>query len=134
LRIAAELENYRKRAAKDVAEASRGAKERVLRELLPVIDLLSKAAEAADKASDAHAVAEGVRMIVRQFEDVTGKMGVARVKTTGLPFDPNFHEAVSQVTVSGQPAGSVVAEVEAGYTWDGRLLRAAKVVVAAEEG
>ena len=132
LRIAAELENYRRRAAKDVAEASRGARERILRELLPVFDLLGKAATHADTSTDAKAVAEGVRLIIRQFDDVTAKLGVVRLKTEGLPFDPNLHEAVSQVTVSGRPAGSIVAEVEAGYTWDGRLLRPAKVVVAGD--
>jgi molecular chaperone GrpE len=130
LRIAADFDNFRKRSRREIDDATRRAREDVLRELLPVFDNLERAVVHADQSADVKSVADGVRMVLRQFQDTTGKMGINRVKTVGETFDPNVHEAIQQLATGEQPPGTVVAEVQAGYTWAERLVRAAMVVVA----
>jgi molecular chaperone GrpE len=130
LRIAADFDNFRKRSRREVEDASRRAREDFLRELLPVFDNLERAATHAEQVSDARAVSDGVKMVLRQFQDTLAKLGVARLKTVGQPFDPNFHEAIQQIATDEHPAGTVVAEVLPGYAWQERLVRAAMVVVA----
>lgn len=130
LRTAADFENFRKRSRKDVEESLRTGRESVLREILPVIDNLERAASAAESASDVEAVAEGVRMILRSFEDTASRIGLERVKSVGEPFDPNLHDAVQQVESDEVAPGTVIAEAMAGYRLGPRLLRAAMVVVA----
>jgi molecular chaperone GrpE len=129
LRIAADFDNFRKRSRREIEDASRRSREDLLRELLPVFDNLERAATHAEQASDARAVADGVKMVLRQFQDTLNKIGITRVKSIGMPFDPNFHEAIQQIEAADQPPGTVVAEVLSGYTWDDRLVRASMVVV-----
>lgn len=130
LRTAADFENYRKRARKDVEEALRTGREAVVRELLPIVDNLSRADEAASSAESVEAVAEGVKMILRSFDDVSERIGLERVKTVGERFDPAVHEAVQQVETDEAEPGTIIAEALAGYKMGPRLLRAAMVVVA----
>lgn len=130
LRTAADFENYRKRARKDVEEGLRAGREAVVRELLPIVDNLARADEAAGSAQSVEAVAEGVKMILRSFEDVAGRIGLERVKTVGERFDPAVHEAVQQVETEEAEPGVIIAEALAGYKMGTRLLRAAMVVVA----
>lgn len=130
LRTAADFENYRKRARKDVEEGLRAGREAVVRELLPIIDNLERADEAAESAQSVEAVAEGVKMILRSFDDVSGRIGLERVKSVGERFDPAVHEAVQQVESEEAEPGTIVAEARAGYRMGARLLRAAMVVVA----
>jgi molecular chaperone GrpE len=129
LRIAADFDNFRKRSRREIEDASRRSREDLLRELLPVFDNLERAATHAEQATEARAVADGVKMVLRQFQDTLSKVGVARIKAVGAPFDPNFHEAIQQIESADQPAGTVMAEVLSGYTWDDRLVRASMVVV-----
>lgn len=130
LRLAADFDNFRKRARRDNEESARRARVDLLRELLPVFDNMERAVAHAEQAPDVQAVATGVKMVVKQFQDVVGRLGVERIEAVGAPFDPNVHEAIQQVETADQPAGTVVAEMLTGYRWGERLLRAAMVVVA----
>lgn len=130
LRLAADYDNYRKRARKDVDEAERRARESLLKDLLPVFDNLERAATHATQSTDVKAVGDGVRMVLKQFLDTLERVGIKRVDTTGAAFDPNVHEAIQQLESTEHPPGTVVAEVQAGYAMGERLVRAAMVVVA----
>ncbi|PIE06049.1 MAG: nucleotide exchange factor GrpE [Sorangium cellulosum] len=130
LRLAADFDNYRKRSRKENEDAARRAKMDVLRELLPVFDNMERAVAHAEQAKDVAAVATGVQMVVKQFQDTIGGLGVQRVKSLGQPFDPNVHEAIQQLETAEQDPGTVVAEMLPGYVLGERLLRAAMVVVA----
>ncbi len=130
LRLAADFDNFRKRARRENEDAARRAKMDVLRDLLPVFDNMERAGAHAEQATDVRAVATGVSMVVRQFEDTIGKLGVERVKSVGEVFDPAVHEAIQLLETSERTPGTVMAEVLGGYRWGDRLLRAAMVVVA----
>ena len=130
LRIAADFENFRKRSRREIEESARHSRETLLRELLPVFDNLERAVAHAEQAADARSVADGVKMVLRQFSDTLGKLGIQRIQSVGAPFDPMVHEAIQQISTADQPPGTVVAEVQPGYSWDERLVRAAMVVVA----
>jgi len=130
LRIAADFDNFRKRSRRELDDAVRRGRDDLLRDLLPIFDNLDRAVSHAEQATDVQAVADGVKIVLRQFQDTVGRLGVARVKAVGEAFDPNVHEAIQQIEVPDQAAGTVVAEVQAGYTWNERLVRAAMVVVA----
>ena len=97
---------------------------------MPVFDNLERAVVHAGQASDAKAVADGVGMVLKQFGDTLGKVGIKRIPAVGGPFDPSLHEAIQQVETNDHPAGTIVAEVQPGYTLGDRLVRAAMVVVA----
>lgn len=130
MRVSADFDNFRKRARKDAEEAERKGREEAIKELLPVVDNLERAVTAAEGAHDAQAVAEGVKMVLKLFEDTAQRMGLERIQAIGQRFDPNIHDAVQQQETSEQAPGTIVAEVVPGYTLGGRLLRAAMVVVA----
>lgn len=129
LRTAADFDNFRKRARREQDEAQKRGQSQVLKELLPVFDNLERGAQHADQATDAKAVAEGMRIVLKQFETTLERMGIKRVPTVGQPFDPAHHEAIQHVESPDQPAGVVLHEVQAGYTMGDQLLRAAMVVV-----
>lgn len=129
LRTAADFDNFRKRSRREQDDAQRRGTQQALKDLLPVFDNLERAAQHADTATDVKAVAEGVRMVIKQFESALEKMGIKRIPTVGTPFDPAVHEAIQHVESPDQPAGVVLHEVQAGYTLGDQLLRAAMVVV-----
>jgi molecular chaperone GrpE len=135
LRAVAEADNTRKRTRKEVDDARAEAQARVLREMLPVLDNLERAMNAAGGAeapvgSDGHGIVEGVRLVVRQFAQALERCGVTPVAALGASFDPTQHEAVSQVETADAPAGTVVDVLQTGYRLRDRLLRPALVVVA----
>lgn len=130
LRIAADFDNFRKRSRRESEDTARRAREETLRELLPVFDNLERAAGHAEQAADASPIAAGVKIVLRQFGDTIGRIGVARINAVGAPFDPNIHEAIQQIETADQAPGTVLAEVLPGYLWGDRLLRASMVVVA----
>ncbi|HEY3594650.1 MAG TPA: nucleotide exchange factor GrpE [Polyangiaceae bacterium] len=129
LRTAADYDNFRKRSRREIDDAQKRGREELLRELLPVFDNLERAMLHAGQSNDAKAVAEGVGFVVKQFVDTLGKIGIRRISTVGVPFDPNQHEAIQQVESNEHPPGTVVAEVQPGYALGDRLVRAAMVVV-----
>lgn len=130
LRTAADFDNFRKRTRRDVQDANRRGVEDTLREVLPVIDNLERAVTAAGQATEVASVAEGVRMVLRQFEEIAARMQLARIPTVGERFDPAVHDAVQQVPSAEHAPGTVIMEVMPGYAVGERLLRPAVVVVA----
>jgi molecular chaperone GrpE len=130
LRTAADYDNFRKRTRRELDDAQKRGKEELLRELLPVFDNLERAVVHAGQASDAKAVADGVGMVLKQFQDTLGKVGIKRIAALGGPFDPSLHEAIQQIETDDHPAGTIVAEVQPGYAMGDRLVRASMVVVA----
>ena len=130
LRTAADFDNFRKRARRDVEDARLSGREDLLRALLPVFDNLERAIQSAQRATEVKPVVDGLTMIQRQFVDVVGRAGITKVATVGNPFDPAIHEAIQQVETDEHPPGTVVSEIQAGYLQGERLVRAAMVVVA----
>ncbi len=130
LRTAADFDNFRKRARRDVEEAAKRSREQTLLEVLPLVDNLERAVEASSSAVDVAAVADGVRMVLRSFQDIADRMELSRVPAVGAKFDPNLHDAVQQVETDEHPPGTIVSEVMPGYRLGEKLLRAAMVVVA----
>ena len=131
LRAAAELENVRKRAARDVEHAHKFALENFGRDLLAVVDSLEMGLEAADTA-DADALREGSAATCKLLKTTLERFGITEVDPEGEPFDPEMHEAMSMMPSPNAEPGSVVQVVQKGYALNGRLLRPARVIVAAE--
>jgi molecular chaperone GrpE len=130
VRAAADFENFRRRSRTELDEAKQRSKGDAVLELLPVFDNLERAVNAAKNAKDIASVIEGVRMVLKLFDDTAERMGLQRVNTLGERFDPTLHDAIQQVESAEQPAGTILSEVAAGYRHGKRLLRAAMVVVA----
>ena len=130
LRTAAELENVRKRASRDVENAHRYALERFGRELLAVRDSLEMGL-AADNAS-VESLREGSEATLKLLGNTMQQFGIEEVDPAGEPFDPELHEAISVQPSDDAEPGSVIAVVQKGYTLNGRLLRPAMVVVSAD--
>ncbi|HVG58494.1 MAG TPA: nucleotide exchange factor GrpE [Hyalangium sp.] len=130
LRAAADLENYRKRAQKEKEEVQKFGSEKLLKDLLPVMDNLDRAMDAAAKSPDFASFQKGVAMTRKSFEDTLARHGVKAFSAKGQPFDPHLHEAMSQAETSEVPPGHVAFEVARGYHLNDRLVRPAMVVVA----
>ncbi len=130
LRAAAELENVRKRAIRDVENARKYALENFGRDLLDVRDSLEMGLAAADGA-DASAILEGSQATLKLLETVMERFGVEQIDPEGEPFDPEQHEAMTLQPSADAEPNSVLTVVQKGYSLNGRLLRPARVVVAA---
>lgn len=130
LRTAADFDNYRKRSKRDVDDARQRGKDDLVRDLLPVFDNLERAVQTADTASDMRSVLDGVRMVLKLFEDTAERVGLERVPSVGERFDPAVHEAIQQQETDAQAPGTIITEVVAGYRFGQRLVRPAMVVVA----
>jgi len=131
LRAVAETDNVRKRAQRDVESASRYAIERFAAELLDVRDSLELGIAAGASAEPARLL-EGMEATLRLLNRAFEKSGLSVVDPAGQPFNPEFHEAMATQPSADQPAGTVLAVVQKGYLLNGRLLRAARVLVARE--
>ena len=131
LRAAAELDNVRKRAARDVEHAHRFALENFGRELLAIVDSLEMGLEAADSA-DAEALREGSEATCKLLKTTLARFGITEVDPAGEPFDPEMHEAMSMMPSESVEPGSVAQVIQKGYALNGRLLRPARVMVATE--
>ena len=133
LRIAADFDNWKKRARKDQTDGEMRTKEAVLRDVLEIADNLERATASwgEGKDSDAKSVRDGVELVLRQFRTKLERYQVRSVESVGLPFDPRFHEAISQVPSADAKPGSVLTELQKGYLIGEKLLRPALVVVAA---
>lgn len=124
LRSAADYDNARKRLAKEREEFIRFSQERLLRDLLPILDNFERALAHAEEVD--RPVAEGIRLIWKQLLDLLTVHGLKRLSSEGNPFDPHLHEAVDQVEEEG-PEGVIVKEIVPGYLLHDRTLRPAKV-------
>ncbi|MDH3547136.1 MAG: nucleotide exchange factor GrpE [Gammaproteobacteria bacterium] len=131
LRAAAETENVRKRAARDVAHARKYALESFSRELLAVKDSL-EIGLAAGAAADADSLREGSEATLKLLATTLEQFGITEVDPEGEPFDPELHEAISMQPSAETEPDSVLTVIQKGYTLNGRLLRPARVIVAAE--
>lgn len=129
LRAVAELENYKKRAARDRADSLKYGQENLIKDILPLVDNLDRAMAHACKSNDFEAFKEGLRLVQNQLNGCLERQGVERIEATGRDFDPNVHEAMLQVESPDHEHNQVVEEFEKGYLLNGRLLRPSKVSV-----
>lgn len=130
LRALAEMDNMRRRAQREREEYIRYATEALLRDLIPVLDNLDRALEAARSTTDAARVVEGVELIRRELLRVLERAGLTRYSAVGQAFDPARHEATARVISLDREPDTVVAEVVPGYLLHDRVLRPAQVAVA----
>ena len=130
LRAQADAQNVIRRAEQDVEKARKFALERFAGELLPVVDNLERAVEAASGDEDVvKPIAEGVELTLKSFLDALAKFHVEVVDPQGEPFDPNVHQAMSMVENNDVEPNTVIAVMQKGYTLNGRLVRPAMVMV-----
>ncbi|MCW8442845.1 nucleotide exchange factor GrpE [Fluoribacter gormanii] len=128
VRAQAELENVRRRAEREVSNAHRYGVEKIITDLLPVIDSLEQALQLAVKAADA-AMREGLELTLKLFMDVLKKFEIQQIDPIGLPFDPQIHEAMSMQAVPDAEPNTVLAVFQKGYKLSDRVIRPARVVV-----
>ncbi len=131
LRERAELDNQRKRMSRELEQSVRFANERLLGDLLQVLDSLEAGLSA--PGADAGKLREGIELTLRQLEKVTTDNGLVAIDPVGQPFDPERHQAMSMVPAAGQAPGTVVQVYQKGYLLNGRLLRPALVLVAKDD-
>src|SRR6266850_2521753 len=132
LRTTADLDNFKKRAAREKQDAIKFANEGLLQKLLPILDNFDMALSAAQntQADAVKSLQTGINMIHQQLRSALADAGVEEVDATGKPFDPNLHEAVSQQETTEVPEGHVLQQLRRGFKFRDRLLRPATVVVA----
>jgi molecular chaperone GrpE len=129
LRAVADLDNVRKRAAKDIESANRYGLEKFAQELLPVRDSLELAVQNADKASDIHSLKQGQLATLQLLAKALEKLGITTINPAGEPFDPARHEAMMAQPSSTAEPNSVLQVLQPGYELNGRVLRPARVIV-----
>lgn len=136
VRLNADFDNFKKRAAKDRLDAIKYANEALIERLLPVMDNFeaAMAAGANSETASVDSLITGVKMIATQLKGVLAESGLEEIDATGKPFDPTIHEALSQQPSTDVPEGHVLQQVRKGYRLKDRLVRPAAVVVAAKPG
>ena len=133
LRTAADLENFKKRAARERTEAAQSAAAALLQKLLPVLDhfeMAQTAAQSRETAGATESLQAGIAMIQQQLRSVLAEAGLEEIDARGKAFNPMLHEAVAQQETAEVPEGQVVQQIRKGYKYRERLLRPATVVVA----
>jgi molecular chaperone GrpE len=130
LRAQAEVDNIRKRTARDVENAHKYALERFVNELLPIIDSLELGMSAAESVEDIDDLREGMGLTIKMFDTAMNKFNVKAVDPQSEKFNPEQHEAVSMQEIDGTESGIVVKVMQKGYELNGRLVRPAMVIVA----
>ncbi|MDA8125708.1 MAG: nucleotide exchange factor GrpE [Deltaproteobacteria bacterium] len=134
VRALAELDNYKKRAVREKADAIQYGNETLLRDILPMVDNMDRALEHACNSADFEAFKKGLQMLREQVLSCLKKHGVEQIEAVGKEFDPHVHEAMMQVESEEHKESNVVGEFEKGYRLHGRLLRPAKVSVCKKTG
>jgi molecular chaperone GrpE len=129
MRERADLENLKKRAERERTDAVRFGTERLVSDLLNVVDGLERAIRAAEEGAGGAALLEGVRLVEKRMADVLARHGVTRVASHGQPFDPAHHEAVAHLESASHGSGMVIEEHRGGFRMHDRLLRPAMVSV-----
>ena len=129
--LQADFDNFRKRTAKEKSELAAVIEQAFLKDLLPLLDNLSRAAAAADNAenADVETLRKGIDMIKQETVAVMGKHGLEPIDTQGKMFDPNFHQAVGAVQDESKADGAIAAELQRGYVARGRVIRPSMVQV-----
>lgn len=130
LRLQADFDNFRKRTAKEKLELAATIEQAFLKDLLPLLDNLSRASEAAESEnSDAENLRKGIKMIRMEAVAVMGKHGLEPIDTENKAFDPNYHQAVGTVKDESKEDGMIAAELQSGYMARGRVIRPSMVQV-----
>jgi len=129
LRTQADLENFRKRAARDRADAIKYGNASIIEELLPIADNFEMGLAAATADASNSSILQGMQMVHKQLNEFLANNGLKEVETDGKEFDPNLHEALSQQASDEVPEGQIIATLRKGYMLHDRLVRAANVVV-----
>ncbi len=129
LRAQADLENFRKRTRRDYEEQLKYAQVPLIRDVLGVLDNLRRAITSAANQEHAASLRDGVEMVAKQLESVLAKYHCRPIPSVGEMFDPNFHEAISQMPSDKVAAGFVLHEVTTGYQLDERVIRPSQVIV-----
>jgi molecular chaperone GrpE len=129
LRTAADLENYKKRAAKEKEDWTRFANEDLIKAILPFIDNLERAVNHAEKVVDSGVLIEGARLTIQQLLQTLNKFGLSSFESVGKPFDPAMHEAMLVVETDKHEPNQVLEEFQKGYLLNNRLIRPATVSV-----
>ncbi|MCY2993780.1 MAG: nucleotide exchange factor GrpE [Planctomycetota bacterium] len=129
LRAHAELENFRKRMYRQMEDERKYAASPLACDLLPVVDNLERAIQAANKTGNAAGLLEGVQLVTQQFQRVLETHHCKRIAAKGQPFDPGLHQAISQQPSDQQPAGTVLEEAQFGYQLHDRVIRPSLVLV-----
>lgn len=128
VRALADLDNYRKRAARDKADIIKYGKEDLIKDILPFLDSLDRALEHA-ASTDAKAFVDGIALMQDQMLCCLKRHGVERIESAGADFDPNFHEALMQQDSAEHEDNKIISEMEKGYLLNGRLIRPSRVCV-----
>jgi molecular chaperone GrpE len=129
VRTVAELENIKKRAARDKADAIKYGNENLIKDILPMMDSLDRALKQAGNSGDIEAFKQGLKLVQDQLLGCLERHGVEQIECMNKTFDPNVHEALFQIESGIHADNQVVDELEKGYLLNGRLLRPAKVSV-----
>ncbi len=129
LRLAAEFDNYKKRMAKEFGYLIKNANENLMLQLLDTLDNFQRALDSAKTSDDYDSFHKGVELIHTHMKEILTKEGLKEIEALGKPFDPNFHEAVTQAESEEHDEGIIMDEINKGYMLNDRLLRASKVVV-----
>ncbi|MDO4550051.1 MAG: nucleotide exchange factor GrpE [Planctomycetia bacterium] len=129
LRVMAELENYRRRAARELEEERKYRAMDVIREILPVMDNLGRAVEAAEKQNPDDPLLEGVKMVWQQFEHALENQKCTRIEALNQPFDPNLHQAIQQFESDEVPPNTIIHVAQDGFLLEDRVVRPAQVIV-----
>jgi molecular chaperone GrpE len=135
VRVVADFDNYKKRAARERSEAIKYANEALIEKLLPIVDNFEAALAATNApqgggAQNTDSLKQGINMIYTQVKSFLSENGAEEIDAVNKPFDPNLHEAVSQQATEDAPEGQVVQQMRKGYKYRDRLIRPAMVVVA----
>jgi molecular chaperone GrpE len=133
LRCQAELDNYRKRAAREMDEHRRYANIGLIRDLLPVLDNVQRAIEAAEKSADGSGLLDGVKLVAQQLQGVLERHHCVKIEALGAPFDPHLHHAILQQPSDEHPANTVITVTQDGYQLHDRVVRPSQVIVSTND-
>ncbi len=128
-RMAADFDNFRRRQTQDKEDFLKFAGEKIILDILPVLDNLERAISHAKDSTDAQSLLSGIELVQKQLIDAIAKNGVSPIEALDNIFDPNFHEAVQQLVNDDKPDQTVINELQKGYTLNGRVIRPSMVVV-----
>jgi molecular chaperone GrpE len=132
LRCQAELDNYRKRAAREMEDHVRYANIGLMRDLLPVLDNIQRAIEAAEKSTDGSGLLEGVKLVAQQLQGVLEQHHCIKIDALHAPFDPHLHHAILQQPAEEHPANTIIMVTQDGYQLHDRVVRPSQVIVSTD--
>lgn len=129
LRTQADFDNFRRRSRQEKEEFAKYAAQKLIEQLLPVIDNFERAIQSSKETQDFDGLAKGIDIVFRQFDTALRNEGVTPIESVGQPFNPEFHEAIMQVESDEHEEGIVVEEVQKGYMLNGKVIRPSMVKV-----